>query len=608
MIKFLLSFFLLFLGLNAYSQIDYIGSGRCITLDGINDYVQVGNYKNINFPLTISAWIYLDPSAIGANPILVSNDDNVTYHGFWFVISPTALECEFGDGTGGNNAAYRQGKIASVSNVLGRWIHVCAVMPSISPSDMALYINGVNIGGNASGGSGLPMASSNTNDKGKIGYLLSNNGNVTYHFKGSIDEVRLYNRALSQTEVQQTMCKKLVGNETGLVGYWNFNETSGTTAIDNSSAKQNGTFVGNVQRGFSGAAIGDDSKNQYTSNWAGNTLSFQDGNDKINVSNIQGNPEGIQIYEVKNLPSQTGGLDTSQVSRPYFGIYTASLDVDNTFNATYTYQGTNSCNMFTRSDNSIAAWTSSANPVTNVLQRTELIKTNGVSPKVDLGANQTLCATTTASTAISTGLDNNQFSFHWNTGQTTSSITVNQSGEYWVEVTNACGSAKDSVKILFDEAPPPTFSLGESNVSCKFDTVLLRPFLNLSNYQFVWQDNSTNSFFKATTFGKYWVTVKNSCGESSDTIAFLEMKKPLGLVPNVITPNDGNNLNQFFKIDNSLTGDVTFRVINRWGREVYKSSAYNNDWDGGDLDSGIYYFVISGDCVEEYKSWLSIIR
>jgi Concanavalin A-like lectin/glucanases superfamily len=52
------------------------------------------------------------------------------------------------------------------------------------------------------------------------------------YFNGYIDEFRIWNVAHTATEIQATMSKTLVGNETGLVGYWKFDETSGTTAAD----------------------------------------------------------------------------------------------------------------------------------------------------------------------------------------------------------------------------------------------------------------------------------------------------------------------------------------------------------------------------------------
>jgi hypothetical protein len=51
-------------------------------------------------------------------------------------------------------------------------------------------------------------------------------------FNGQIDEFRIWNVARTAAQITSTMSKTLAGNEAGLVGYWKFDETSGTTAAD----------------------------------------------------------------------------------------------------------------------------------------------------------------------------------------------------------------------------------------------------------------------------------------------------------------------------------------------------------------------------------------
>jgi len=59
-----------------------------------------------------------------------------------------------------------------------------------------------------------------------------------------MDEVRIWDRALSQSEIEANMCGELIGSEDGLVGYWKFNESTGTTIYDLSSSEFDGNLIG----------------------------------------------------------------------------------------------------------------------------------------------------------------------------------------------------------------------------------------------------------------------------------------------------------------------------------------------------------------------------
>ena len=63
-------------------------------------------------------------------------------------------------------------------------------------------------------------------------------------FHGNLDDISLWNIALTQEEIQNIMYTPLSGNETGLVGYWNFNEGTGITAYDATSNANDGTITG----------------------------------------------------------------------------------------------------------------------------------------------------------------------------------------------------------------------------------------------------------------------------------------------------------------------------------------------------------------------------
>ena len=80
-------------------------------------------------------------------------------------------------------------------------------------------------------------------------------------------------------------------------------------------------------------------------------------------------------------------------------------------------------------------------------------------------------------------------------------------------------------------------------------------------------------------------------------------------VPNVFTPND-DEYNQYFEIKKiELYKDSELRVVNRWGKTIFEAKGYKNDWNGGDLGTGVYYFVLDlkrNDKV--FKGTISILR
>jgi Concanavalin A-like lectin/glucanases superfamily len=196
--------------------------------------------------LTISAWIWLDPNALpGTIPIFDSQDGLAKYSGFNFLTSTASIAgVQYGDGLGENNSIYRRAKSAIFSPVAGRWVNFTAVMKS--STDMSIYFNGVDVGGTYAGESSHPMFSNSPTEIAKIGYLFQND--VVYRFKGKIDELKIWNRALSSEEIQKTIFTKSSSTEQGLIGYWDFDEPTGATVLDHSPNHFNGIIKGNAAR------------------------------------------------------------------------------------------------------------------------------------------------------------------------------------------------------------------------------------------------------------------------------------------------------------------------------------------------------------------------
>ena len=59
-----------------------------------------------------------------------------------------------------------------------------------------------------------------------------------------MDNVQVWDSALSAEQIHTNINLPLIGNETGLVGYWNFNEGSGNVLTDITSNDNNGIVHG----------------------------------------------------------------------------------------------------------------------------------------------------------------------------------------------------------------------------------------------------------------------------------------------------------------------------------------------------------------------------
>lgn len=77
---------------------------------------------------------------------------------------------------------------------------------------------------------------------------------------------------------------------------------------------------------------------------------------------------------------------------------------------------------------------------------------------------------------------------------------------------------------------------------------------------------------------------------------------------NVFTPNNDQR-NDFFVIENvQLYPGNELSIYNRWGKEVYRKSNYDNTWDGKNQTSGTYYYLLKMANGASYKGWVEILK
>jgi hypothetical protein len=161
--------------------------GKALQFNGNNTYVQVSDSDNLEpADITISMWIY--PLSWTHTPTAVALVTKRTaigngYFVFWYA-STSTINFDWGGYTYRWNTGY--------NSPLNSWTHLVVTRNN---SQRVLYVNGEYYSSTPnSGNSTLVPTTANL----RIGYDSYTN---QYPFNGTIDEVRIYNRALSQEEI-----------------------------------------------------------------------------------------------------------------------------------------------------------------------------------------------------------------------------------------------------------------------------------------------------------------------------------------------------------------------------------------------------------------------
>ncbi len=130
-------------------------------------------------------------------------------------------------------------------------------------------------------------------------------------------------------------------------------------------------------------------------------------------------------------------------------------------------------------------------------------------PQVQLGNDTSFCI------GGSIMLDATQpdVAYLWNDGSTAATLSASDAGEYWVEVSNVCGAASDTISI--DPIMPPIVDLPDDTTLCEGATLQLDVTNAGSNY--LWNDGSTSADHAVVSQGPVSVIVSNACGNVSDS-------------------------------------------------------------------------------------------
>lgn len=167
--------------------------------------------------------------------------------------------------------------------------------------------------------------------------------------------------------------------------------------------------------------------------------------------------------------------------------------------------------------------------------------------------------------------------YSWWNGTTNPTVTVNSPGWYWVDISNDCGSIRDSVFVREDVSLPP-IDLGNDTIICQ-GTVFLNPGV-FPGARYKWSNGSTANYTVAAQSGTYYVSISNTCNTVSDTIEVLITGPPKVVLGDEIVFCQGHTLT----LDAKNPGCTYLWSTGEASQKIQVDSA------------GVYSVIIENDC------------
>jgi hypothetical protein len=218
--------------------------GRAFSFDGVDDYVRIPispSLQTVSNAITIDMWVKLNSLPPNTGSLLLSNhiqSFGSPISGVNLAVSPSG-NVTFQ--TRLNNACCQ----AVTSNAviqIGTWQHIAGVWDG---ANLRVYIDGT---------ADTVVAASGTLQMNRDIFLGINSdnffgGTITHQVNGLIDEVEIFDRALSATEIQTInntasagKCKQCLEPPANMVGWWSGDANSN----DSSGSAYNGTLSGSA--------------------------------------------------------------------------------------------------------------------------------------------------------------------------------------------------------------------------------------------------------------------------------------------------------------------------------------------------------------------------
>jgi Concanavalin A-like lectin/glucanases superfamily len=207
-------------------------TGNSMAFDGVNDELCVTYHDELpTDKFTVSAYVKLGD--INNEGAIIDWGSSLNKN-WWITTTPSGEPKGYifhiGNGAGSDSLKYYLPNLPTNPENVNNWHQITMVY---NGSALSVMVDGEFIGTK-------PASIVREKNYLNIGSKIGNDG----FFKGKIDDIRVYNRPLTQTEVNSTKNRSVSKTESGLVSYWKMDEGIGVKVFDNTTIPTNANVYG----------------------------------------------------------------------------------------------------------------------------------------------------------------------------------------------------------------------------------------------------------------------------------------------------------------------------------------------------------------------------
>ncbi len=550
-------------------------SNSAYSFNGSSNFIEVPlvNVSNSN-SITISAWVNTTDITSTINSHIMRQDNGKTALDWLLAFQNSGTILSFGLTTGGNFSELDIN--INANNYVNKWIHILALYDG---AKRYVYVNGLLIGSDDKSGV-LQYTSNATFAFGAALAKYFGNVNGCEFLKGKLDDIAIYNRALTQEEITALYTgTPLCTNPTATItpqgattfcqeGFVNLNATTGA----------NYTYEWYIN----GQVIEGATSSTYQANSPGNfTVKISDG-----ACNTTSSPISVLVNQIPSNLVNTSG-NTTFCTGGNVTLYALGT-------GTYKWSNgatTQSINVAQSGDYSVRV---SSNGCSATSTNTKVTVNPTPSASITPQGNTTFCQGGFVNLVASGGT-----TYQWNTSSQNATINVYESGTYSVNVFNEFNCQASASQIVTVNSNPSVTLNALNNVIYK-TSAPIQLVGNPSGGSYV-GNGVQGSVFKPSNSSlgsktiTYNFTSQQGCSGSAsrstivadtvgkvcsviDTLSVLKIKVKLttGIKAKQITaisvyPNPTSDVLVIESSDFQALGGYRYRILDVLGKEVYNA-------------------------------------